>query len=318
MNNDQNIVKMELVGYPKFNGSGLGNMIWIWAKCFTWCKDNKFEMIAPTWTHLHPCRFIKHDTDLRLYKGYFSNKGYHKGIAKYYRLLTYGYIQSEISIDTINETTYPFRKNIVFFTQLGEFTPLIGRHKEVLAELLRITNPHCLPGKLNQPFIAIHIRRGDFGKGTTEELREGKANLQIPIEWYISALRALRKSLGSFSKVILFSDGSNEELYPLLLEPNVERSSYKNALKDLLLMSQSAALIASRSSFSLLASYFGQIPTLYFKGARPWHEDIVNNISGNSLEVEWDVGNSFAIPFITKIDTRMKKFQNTTPNLIHL
>ena len=46
MNNDQNIVKMELVGYPKFNGSGLGNMIWIWAKCFIWCKDNKFEMIV--------------------------------------------------------------------------------------------------------------------------------------------------------------------------------------------------------------------------------------------------------------------------------
>ena len=56
-------------------------------------------MIAPTWTYFHPCRFIKHDTDLRLYKGYFSNKGYHKGIAKYYRLLTYGYMQSEISID---------------------------------------------------------------------------------------------------------------------------------------------------------------------------------------------------------------------------
>jgi hypothetical protein len=30
-------------------------------------------------------------------------------------------------------------------------------------------------------------------------------------------------------------------------------------------------------------------------------------ISGNSLEIEWDVGNSFAIPFITKVDTRMKK-----------
>ncbi len=293
-----------LFGYPKFNGSGLGNLIWIWAKCFVWCKDHHTEMIAPGWAQFHPGRFLKRDIDLRFYKGYFTNKGYTKGLAKYYKLLAYGSIPSENFDDTQHNIT-ALKKTVVVFSGLGEFTPLIGRHKEVHNELLRIADPHCLPAKQAHSFIAIHIRRGDFSKGTVEDLRNGKTNLQIPIEWYVSALRVLRKETGSLGKVILFSDGTDEELSPLLLESNVERSTQNNALKDLLQMSYGAALIASRSSFSLWASYLGQIPTVYYKGARPWHEDIVDPGSGSGLEIEWDDDTSFETTFIKTICTRL-------------
>jgi len=304
INKVQDPAGKNLVGYPKFNGSGLGNLLWIWAKCFVWCKDHHIEMIGPRWAQFRPVRFLKRDADLRFYKGYFINKGYINGLAKYYKLLAYESITVENFDDTLHSIP-THKKNVVVFSGLGKFTPLIGRHKEVHAELLRIADPHCLPAKHVHSFIAIHIRRGDFGKGTIEDLRNGKTNLQIPIEWYVSALRALRKETVSSGKVIVFSDGTDEELSLLLLESNVERSTQKNALKDLLKMSYGAALIASRSSFSLWASYLGQIPTLYYKGARPWHEDIVDSGSCNSLEIEWDDDTSFESTFIKIICTRL-------------
>lgn len=294
-------------GYPKFNGSGLGNLLWIWAKCFVWCKEHHAEIIAPAWAQFHPGRFIKRDSDLRFYKGYFTNKGYIKGPTKYHLLFT----SVNIPSDTFDDKKYyksKYKKNVVVFSELGEFTSLIGRHSEVLAELLRIADPSCLPEKSEQPFISIHVRRGDFSKGTTADLKNGVTNLQIPIEWYVSALQALRKSVGSSCKGILFSDGTDEELAPLFNEPNVERSTNKNVLKDLLVMSSGAALIASRSSFSLWASYLGQIPTLYYKGARPWHEDIVHPGSENRLEIEWDYDTYIEPKFIAIF---CKRFSNS-------
>lgn len=293
-----------LIGYPSFNGSGLGNLIWIWAKCFIWCKDHHTDIIAPDWAQFHPVRFLKREADMRFYKGYFTNKGYIKGLKKYFKLVAYGSIPFE-NFDDSQYNIIMHKKNVVVFSELGEFTPLIGRHKEVYAELIRISHPICIPAKLSYPFIAIHIRRGDFGKGTVEDLRNGKTNLQIPIEWYVAALKALRKETGSNSKVILFSDGTAEELSPLLVESNVELSTQKNALIDLLNMSYAAALIGSRSSFSLLASYLGQIPTLYYKGARPWFENIVDSAYGVDLEIEWDDDTAFESTFIKTIYTRL-------------
>ena len=156
----------------------------------------------------------------------------------------------------------------------------------------------------------MHIRRGDFGKGTTEQLYGGATNLQVPIEWYIASLRALRKAVGFPFKVIVFSDGSSEEISPLLMEPGVVRSTEKNALQDLLLMSSASALIASRSSFSLWASYLGQIPTLYHKGAKPWHESVVNSESDFALEPEWKEDVPLTITFTLAVASRLSVAKN--------
>jgi len=161
-------------GYPKLNPSGLGNLLWIWGRCFLWCKDYKLPVIAPNWIQFHPLRFIRLDSDLRIYNGYFTNKGYIKGWRKYYLLLKSRIIQIERYNVIPSELSR--KKPIIFiFTNMNNFTPFIGRQKEIYCELFRIINPRCLPIRKSQsPFIAIHIRRGYFLKGSTEEFTNRK------------------------------------------------------------------------------------------------------------------------------------------------
>ncbi len=296
-------------GYPKLNGSGLGNLLWIWGKCFLWCKDHGIPIIAPNWVQIHPLRIFTLNPDLRLYWRYFTNKDYIKGWQKYYLL----YKSKIIPIEMMNskQSEFPREKSIVFiFSNMGDFTPLIGRQKEIYSELLRITQPHFSTMKRSKPpFVAIHIRRGDFCKGTKEELQAGKTNLQIPLNWYIAALSALRETIGYPFQAIVFSDGTDKDIEPLLKEPNIKRSCEKNALRDLLFMSSAAALIASRSSFSLWASYLGQMPTLYYRGARPWNESIINSESAFELEPEWEENAPFPIKFSSSVASRISSAQ---------
>ena len=299
-------MKWNIYGYPKLNGSGLGNLLWIWAKCFVWCKDNDAKLITPSWLQFHPNRIIGRNPDLRLYWCYFMNRGYINGPEKYYRLWKH----RTISADDAEKKKIRNFSCIVVFSELGSFTPLIGRHKEVYDELIRITNPRFILPSKTFPFVAMHIRRGDFEKGTAEQLYRGETNLQVPLEWYIASLRALRDAIGFSFKVIIFSDGSNDEIVHLLKEPNVERSNDKNALRDLFLMSSAAGLIASRSSFSLWASYLGQIPALYHRGAKPWHEGVIHTKPAGSLEPEWEESFPLPVTFTAAVSSRLTVDKN--------
>ncbi len=305
----QDKIKANLYAYPRLNTNGLGNLLWIWGKCFLWSKDQGVQVIAPNWVQFHPFRYITLNPDLRNYWGYFTNKGYIKGWRKYYLLCKC----KKLSIETLEKGKPGFafdESKVIVFSNMGNFTSFIGRHREIYSELLRIAHPGCLPEVLqSSPFVAIHIRRGDFGKGTDEELRMGMANLQIPLSWYIVALRSLRVAVGHPFRVIIFSDGNDKELQNLLQEPDVKRSYEKNALKDLLLMSSAAALIASRSSFSLWASYLGQIPTLYHIGARPWTESIIHATPAFELEPEWKEGQPIPGIFVSSVASRISSWQ---------
>ena len=120
----------------------------------------------------------------------------------------------------------------------------------------------ALPG----PFIAMHVRRGDFRRATTAEDVAKSDNVTTPIGWFVDTLRCVRAVLGETRLAIVTSDGSDAELAGLLSQENVIRADTGSAISDMLLLSRADVLLASGSSFSAWASFLGQMPTLTYPG----------------------------------------------------
>ena len=136
-------------------------------------------------------------------------------------------------------------------------------------ELVAMTKPRHVPAPVARPFIALHVRMGDFSAPpSAEKLRAGAKNARIPAEWYCSMLTGVRARLGRDVPAVVLSDGSDEALAPLLGLPAVQRSPRQSSVSDLLSMSQGSLLISSGSGFSMWGAYLGDQPRICHPGQR--------------------------------------------------
>ena len=117
-------------------------------------------------------------------------------------------------------------------------------------------------------YIAAHVRLGDFAAPSTPtELASGKANLRIPIEWYLDVFRQMRARYPKLPLRIL-SDGSDAELAPLLSTgATVWRTG--SDLGDLYALAGASVLIGSNSTYSRWAAFLGDMPSLWLRTAIP-------------------------------------------------
>lgn len=271
-------------GYPSLGRTGLGNMLFPWARCFLWCKDNHYPMVAPIWTKIRFGPYLRKENDKRQYQKYFTNYGYISGIHRLIILCCFSRITENKYVISANG---PDRKRrlVVFKGMNGLFSPLMGRNIDILNELLRITKYVSLIDLEKAPFIGIHIRRGDFAEPKDENLiRSGGNNYRIPLEWYKIALFSLRKYLGNHALTFLFTDGSAGEVEDLLSLPNVFLYRRENAVSDLISLSKATIMIGSGSTFSMWASFLGQVPCVWYPGQR--RQGLLNSQRNLILEPE--------------------------------
>ena len=147
------------------------------------------------------------------------------------------------------------------------FHEIVGKSEVVRAALRDMTRPRFLPQPTGRPHIAIHVRGGDFQSSIdTSIVKGGRHNLRLSIEWYVDILTGLRERLGEPLSATLYSECADAELAPLLTQSAIERSSHKDAITDMLAMSEASALISSGLGFSRWGSYLGQVPRLCFPG----------------------------------------------------
>ncbi len=291
---------MQLYGHPILGRYGLGNMLFPWARCFLWCKDHQVPMLAPRWTYLRIGPYLRGERDKRNYQYLFHGKGYIREPRRAWIHLT-GQVISEQAVAQISQAK-PLPKmktGIVQFQGMqNHFAALIGRHREVSAELQRITKPQHRPEQANTGnFIGIHVRRGDFVPvGREAELRQGRHDYQISLQWYIDALTEIRKTTGQQLSAKVFSDGTDDELAELLRLPNIERNTGGSAIKDILMLAQSKVMIASGSTFSMWASYLGQVPAIWYPGQR--RQFILAAGCEAALEPEWEPGQILPEKFV--------------------
>jgi hypothetical protein len=114
--------------------------------------------------------------------------------------------------------------------------------------------------------VAVHVRFGDFLPVNEADSLGGGANRRQPLSWYVDAVKTLQADLGPAWRFHVFSDARDAELVDLLILPGVQRMPIVSAAHDLLLMARHRILVASGSTFSMWASFLGQVPTLWYPG----------------------------------------------------
>ncbi len=271
--------------FVRIGGNGLGNLLFTWARAVALARRHNWQVIWPTWGSFKPRNWRANTHDRRTYFDLFSpTHDYVSGLRKPMLLARYKWISES---DAIEGDLAP--GHIVQFRGMdGMFAPFVNDHALVRKELLAIARPeHCkaLTDTSRAP-IAIHVRRGDFVTRDTQEDTRSNHNSALPIEWYVGALEALRQAVGFDVPADVFSDGTDDELRPLLGCNAVRRADYGSGLGDMIGLASSQALIASGSTFSMWGTFLGQVPTVWYPGKRL--QPLL--IETPDHEVEWALG----------------------------
>ncbi|NTU49861.1 MAG: hypothetical protein HGA87_03050 [Desulfobulbaceae bacterium] len=244
------------LGVIRILGSGLGNLLFPWARSLVFAQKNNMIPIAPTWEQFKIGPILRNEPDKRFYFGLFRmSKRYIGGWKKLFLLSTLPKINEEGFVGCLNDSR---NSGIVIFEgHRTLFQDVMQDYNMVRRELIDMTLPEHKKG-LEYNFkesISVHVRLGDFNN-----------DLRLPIGWYVQMVSAIRNKIGTDMPVYIFSDGTDEELHPLLAMQRAERIGFGSSIGDLLALSQANMLIASASTFSMWASYLGRMPVIWHQG----------------------------------------------------
>ncbi|MEY8687576.1 alpha-1,2-fucosyltransferase [Bacteroides sp. AN502(2024)] len=149
------------------------------------------------------------------------------------------------------------RRDVEVHNMLGSFFQDLNKDVPLVLEYFDKTLKGETVGKVDtqrmKDMVAVHVRLGDY----VPEMR-------VDINWYREVIENIIKERPQ-QRFALFSDGSDEELRPLLTIPNVERCFFGNAFADMWAISKSKFVIASDSTFSAWGAFLGQRPILFSK-----------------------------------------------------
>ena len=242
----------------RVGGLGLGNMLFTYAKAVLYARDHGARLIWPTWVSIPVGQIRRRESNKRFYHDLFQNRiGAVSGFQKL-RLL------------------WTRKKDIAVMEGMeGEFEPIAGkenseylyRHFQTILQKRNRKAMEFEPGN----GICMHIRLGDFTRGTEADLKAGNPNTSIPIEWYINVIQQIRDAVSETLPVYIFSDGSTEELQEILALPGVEQVNFGTAIGDILAMSKARLFVASGSTFSRWVRYLGRMNTITYPGQLKQH-----------------------------------------------
>lgn len=186
-------------GWIRIGGPGLANCMFFAAKAYVYSRINKTEYIDPTWPKVSIGPWLRGEKDKRIYNNLFDHYGL-RGIRK---LLVIKHMMVKSSCVTT-------------FSELGNYFGDLNLHYDLVKEYFdRIVRTNTIALVMNanlQDKVAIHVRLGDY-----------LPELRIDISWYKSLIENII-ALNPNQEFVLFSDGTDQELAPLLQLPNVKKS----------------------------------------------------------------------------------------------
>ena len=252
--------------FVRFLGPGLCNLLFPWARSVLAAKKYGLTLISPTWFQIKLGPILRREADARFYANLFNKSpDAISGIRKSFILLRHAMV-AEDCVEHFKSGPPPREgntKTIAFMGLKDYFNSIIKEHFFLYNELLKITRDEHKKGLIFdfRKSISVHIRLGDFrGRNTPT------------IKWYISILSKLRAELGSDWPIYIFSDGTDEELMPVMRLPDTTRLTFGSSLADLLALSKAHLLIGTAgSTFSQWASFLGRMPVIWSKGSLTQH-----------------------------------------------
>jgi hypothetical protein len=262
---------MGLYALPCVGRAGLGNSLFPWARAELFARECGAGILAPRWSSIRIGPYLRREPDKRRYSHFFRADHHCRGLSRAL-IFSVGHHISETQFRLRSPPCSSSRPCVVEFRGLGDlFLPLAGEHEFIRRQLWQMTaeplRSTAMPDRAK--FIAMHVRRGDL---TRQGLSEGdlysKVTQYTPISWFVGMARAARRapSLRSLP-LIVFTDGSPDELGELPKIEGVHVHSRRPAIADLWTMTRACLLFASGfSTFSMWASFLSGMPTVYAPG----------------------------------------------------
>lgn len=136
----------------------------------------------------------------------------------------------------------------------------------------------------DKPVVGMHIRLGDFGAPPLEPAAyRGQFNLALPLEWYRNIAKSIQANLGDDVQFLIVSDGTPEQLKPLLDGlPAVTTADIPDSdCSDLLALARADLLVCSVSSYSTTAAFLSDAPYIWFEPNLQRHDEGLYSIWGH-------------------------------------
>lgn len=278
--------------YIKFPKTGLGNMLLPWARGIVFAKSNHLPCINAAWWSFKWGTLLRRESRNRLYWGYFKETPLWKRLWILLRIQTSKviYEPNVQSICSEGSCVYVFNKIMV---ETDLFAQLEDQQTYLYEQLLQTLQP-TLRHKLNllkPPVIGMHIRRGDFKRGSTI----------TPNAYFINGINLCRQIAGKQLPVTVFSDAAASEIQDILDLPFVTLSPPKEDVLDILLLSKSDILfLSATSTFSYWAGFFSN--SIVIRPNSDWLPNIKKKAPLPYQEIIWDGSSQFSFEL---------NFQNT-------
>ena len=262
---------MSLFAYPVVGSAGLGNGLFPWARAELFARDSDVPVLAPRWAKVRIGPYLRGEPEKRRYGGFFRTAEHVRGVSRLAIRTVARRISEGQPAQVYADARRSSRPSIVEFEGMGPlFAPLLGEHDLIRTKLWSMTREPLRP-KADQyrvPFVAMHVRRGDITRQgfTPQDLVDVKQ--YTALSWFVAMVRASRRveALRGLP-VVVFTDGSVEEIADLLALDGVRMNPRQPAITDLWTMSCAKLLFASGfSTFGMWASFLGGMPTIYAPG----------------------------------------------------
>jgi hypothetical protein len=135
------------------------------------------------------------------------------------------------------------------------------------------------PGRIR---VGMHVRLGDFVAPTALDAYRRTANASLPIDWYCNVAEQLQRSFADDWQLLLVSDGTQEQLQPLLRRyPCVITADIPDGdCSDALALAGADLIVCSASSYSSLAAFLSESPYIWFADNLHEHAEGCYSIHG--------------------------------------
>jgi hypothetical protein len=260
--------------YPNLPQTGLANMLFIWARAEIFARDRRCKMLAPQWTQFGRVGvWLRGERDKRTYLNCFGSDGYVSGFSRARILLTYPRISEEKAAEI--EWGGEMKRKLVVDVQgsHGNFDTFPQETEYLRGRLLAIIRPRLVAQAHDKwpatsPFIALHVRRGDFAPWDSSRVGTAVGNVQLPIPWFREAIRFIRQQAGPLPAVI-FTDGAPQDVKLLTDLPDVVIAEHAPAIVHIVAIANASHIVTSASTFSRWGVYLSEATAIWYPGVGP-------------------------------------------------
>lgn len=273
--------------FARIAGGGLGNCFYAYFHAATLAEEQGARLIHPPWPSLKLGPLLRGEPSKRFYIGLFRPApGDIHGARKLWFLARQWAGRATVAIDGPTHPKLSRGKLNHLDVRLWTFDGLHPHRELIRRRLLTMTRDPLPDGHRwgGGGFVAIHVRLGDFFKVEgNQAVLDAAHGTRLPISWYVNVARQLKLRFPDLPHLV-FSDGAEEELKPLL---DTGATLYRSGsdVTDLLQMAAASVLVGSNSTYSRWASFLGNMPTIWMKGLRMQKEAPGNRCSSPDVPV---------------------------------